>query len=162
MSQIRPITPTEKTLYNCNFQIINGQSVLNMNNKTLSIKTPVVNNNFTFVQAYNVSSSKTSAILFHITDNSRSASGNQMNYILENTFNTDSLNLNNIIDNKLGIIIFNDYPSDFNQNKVNAIKNLVVNHGLSVISSLCDNSINEIDDIFVGSPEKGCGGVLIA
>ncbi|MDR6300579.1 hypothetical protein [Mesonia maritima] len=164
MSQIRPITPEEREIYSNIYEVVNGQSTVNLDEGTINIQTPVPQKDFEVCNIYNVSSEENSAILFHITNNSQENPGIGLNFILEQQFTMESVELSSLINNKLGVIVYNDYPHDFNQDNVNTIQEDIAEYGFEAISNLCENLIGNPSPGIkpLGDPKNGCGGVLIA
>lgn len=161
MSRIRPLTPPERKIYRNIYEVVNGQSTVNLDEGTINIQTPVPQENFEVCNIYNVSSDENSAILFHITNNSQENPGDELNFMLEHQLTMESVELSSLLNNKLGVIVYNDYPEDFSEETVEIIQQDIAQYGFEAISNLCDNLIGNPSEIKpLDDPKNGCGGVL--
>lgn len=124
--RIRPINQFKKTnnLYSKNLEVKKEISYYNSIDKTIYLELPIANNKFKHFNTYNISSGTNSAILVLISDNTNITSlDKDITHLMDGyipfenieNFNSSKIKFEEI--NELKVIIYNDNPDHFYENK---------------------------------------------
>ena len=159
ISRIRTITPSEVAKYGNNLQIMSGESTFDNISQKISLKIPVSNANFRFLEKHDVSSSTITAILYVITDDTQDTIlSENMTHILEDRFDMSFIAGQQVKNNKLVVFVLNDYPADFNTYRLDIIDTLESKIQAGDTTIDCEALKKLLDD----EPTEACGGIIVS